>query len=465
MPDEDSEAELQRRFDAAVSGMELADLRDLAGAHGLPAGEGPPASRPHLRRPARGATSTYRLRVDVDHADPVIWRLLDLRSDLTLDLVHEVLQAAFGWSDSHLHRFALGGSPFDRRSELFLCPFDVAQGEDEGTPANDVRLDEVVQDPGDVLRYVYDYGDDRELILRLEEVSAIVVDAPRATCVAGERAAPPEDSGGMTTAKELEDPDAFDPDEVNHALHTPFLSLGELGVDVRLVGLLHRLRFISVGEELVQRTVRLATDAERPTEEVLAAALRPHLWFLDRARGGGLELTAAGYLRPADAEVAATLVPRVAGWIGKNNREANMRPLLDFRQSLQSAGLLRKRKGVLLLTRAGAAADREPLRLWQHLAERLLPGESDAYVEEATLLLLVCFAEPGSVDRALRVAAEALGHLGWRRTTGPLQAHDLRGLSAYAVLANVAEELPDSAWRNEQVSPAAAALAREALRL
>ncbi|UKA77606.1 plasmid pRiA4b ORF-3 family protein [Arthrobacter sp. FW306-07-I] len=36
---------------------------------------------------------------------PEIWRQLEIRSTMTLDQVHRVLQAAFGWKDMHLHRF------------------------------------------------------------------------------------------------------------------------------------------------------------------------------------------------------------------------------------------------------------------------------------------------------------------------------------------------------------------------
>lgn len=36
---------------------------------------------------------------------PEIWRLLEIRSSVALDQVHEVLQVAFGWEDAHLHRF------------------------------------------------------------------------------------------------------------------------------------------------------------------------------------------------------------------------------------------------------------------------------------------------------------------------------------------------------------------------
>ncbi len=64
----------------------------------------------------------YRVRVDLDHATPPIWRRLDLPLNLPLDVVHQVLQSTFDWSDYHLHRFALGGNLFGRNSQVFLAP-------------------------------------------------------------------------------------------------------------------------------------------------------------------------------------------------------------------------------------------------------------------------------------------------------------------------------------------------------
>ena len=84
----------------------------------------------------RDLPTVLRIRIDLDDAQPPIWRRLDLRSDLTLEVVHQVIQDAFGWTDSHLHRFAVGGSVWDRAAQLFLCPYDVAEGEDQGTRRN-----------------------------------------------------------------------------------------------------------------------------------------------------------------------------------------------------------------------------------------------------------------------------------------------------------------------------------------
>jgi hypothetical protein len=42
----------------------------------------------------------------------MIWRRLLVRSDCTIADLHYTLQIAFGWSDSHLHRFHIHGKAF-----------------------------------------------------------------------------------------------------------------------------------------------------------------------------------------------------------------------------------------------------------------------------------------------------------------------------------------------------------------
>lgn len=128
-------------------------------------GAGP---RPDLRRRPRAELAIFCVRVDLDDARPSIWRRLDLRSEVTLDVLHQVLQAAFSWDDYHLHRFSLGGRPFDRVSQVFLCPYDADNPEFEdgdGPEASQVRLDQTLHDLGDKLHYLYDYGDNWELTL------------------------------------------------------------------------------------------------------------------------------------------------------------------------------------------------------------------------------------------------------------------------------------------------------------
>jgi hypothetical protein len=469
VPDtDDSHDELLRKFKDAISGMELADLSQLA-EDLMTRGrrQAQPPTRPELRRPKLDELKILRVRADLDDARPPIWRRLDLRSDRTLDVVHQVLQAAFGWTDTHLHRFALGGSPFDSRSQWFLCPFDVEEGEGDGVPAADVRLDETLQEPGDSLRYVYDYGDSWELTIRLEDVRPAAADAPTAVAVDGRRAAPPEDCGGVVDAASLaevvDDPAHFDLDEVNAALRDPYFLLGEANVDQRLANLVLRLGFSPVGPDLTARMSVLVSAPMRPDTEDLVAALRAYEWFLDRAAGDGIELTSAGYLKPADVEAASRVVPTMADWIGKNNRESLTAPLLDFRESLQSLKLLRKYKGRLVLTRAAASVRGDPGRLWDFLAEKLLDSQP-GFDTDATLLLLAYAGSTEGGDMPFDTIATSLAELDWVKGDGqPPSVLDLYWLPAYRTLLNVGDR-PAQYGAGRRISPAAAALARAALR-
>ena len=201
----DSAADIDAAFRALIAGMSVDEMKDTLARVTRYATDrrNPLTPGPSRRRPRRAHAVTLQVRVDIVDASPPLWRRLELASDMQLDEVHAVLQIAFGWTDSHLHRFAVGGSVYDPASELFLCPFDVEEGEDEGVPESDVRLDELLVEPGDELTYVYDYGDDWELRLRLEAVLDRSDAAPRARATGGRRLPPPDDSGGIYAFDEM----------------------------------------------------------------------------------------------------------------------------------------------------------------------------------------------------------------------------------------------------------------------
>lgn len=68
----------------------------------------PPPPRPQVTLPpARDGVRLLTVRVDVDEVEPAVWRRFEVRSDGTMAQFHDVLQAALGWADAHLHRFTL----------------------------------------------------------------------------------------------------------------------------------------------------------------------------------------------------------------------------------------------------------------------------------------------------------------------------------------------------------------------
>ncbi|MGY2737208.1 plasmid pRiA4b ORF-3 family protein [Sphingomonas sp. UYP23] len=128
--------------------------------------------------------------------EPRIERMLELPVNLNFAQFHEVLQAAFGWTDSHLHRFDVGG--------LTIGAPEFDDGNTYGPrtiEAGEVRMQDLSfpygEDASLQALYVYDYGDDwhHRIILR-RRMRDPNVSYPR--CIEGVRSGPPEDVGGYS---------------------------------------------------------------------------------------------------------------------------------------------------------------------------------------------------------------------------------------------------------------------------
>ncbi|KAB1656995.1 plasmid pRiA4b ORF-3 family protein [Pseudoclavibacter sp. CFCC 11306] len=480
--------------------------------------------RPSLRRPRLARPAMLRIRVDLDldidtspdatvansvkstsATQPTpherqIWRRLDLRSDLTLDQVHQILQAAFAWQDTHLHRFALGGSPLSQGVEPFICEYDLEEGDAEGTPEASVHLDEALQQPGDRLFYVYDYGDHWQVTLRLERVvelsetpGASTADAPAATCVDGRRAAPLENTRGLVTAGDPSAfaeraPDRFSVAEVNASIDLlAARRLEHLGATVqRLV----RLAPASIAEETLHRAqivdgllrahdgaagagAASTDDAQR--DPLFAAAFAPIMAVLDLIGNDGAELTEAGRLRPRIVSAVAQLLPSCDGWPGSATREDSTPPVANLRTLLQRLGLLYVRGGRLLLSRAGRQARTDAAVFVTALRARLGAETLDDPREFIRLLYLLHVAAEGREPEMRLIAAEMTA-FGWRTASGggvdesALYADVSSYVTLFANLGDVRETREKRlAPRAEpaghsRISPAAAALAAELLR-
>lgn len=164
---------------------------------------------------------------------PPIWRRLLVPADIRLDRFHEVIQAAMGWEDYHMHVFSHGSVEYGT-PDPELCHRDERRA----------TLDHLLGEAGDRIRYTYDFGDDWEHEIALEDVLAADPDVHYPICLSGKSACPPEDCGGawgyehlrgvladpaheqhqdmlewleLETAAEF-DPASFDIDEVNEAL-------------------------------------------------------------------------------------------------------------------------------------------------------------------------------------------------------------------------------------------------------
>ena len=413
MPDPIDPDEVRRQIEQLLQGADPSQLTavgDLLSAQ--LDGSLHPMGTVDLRKAALPQPVTFRITAALDDLDWTCQRTLDVRSDITLDVVHQVLQAAFSWTNSHLHRFTLGGPVFEPGVQSFLCPFDVEDGDSDGLPEQSVRLDETMQNAGDELHYVYDYGDSWDTTLSLEKVLPREVgDRHIATAIDAIGHAPPEDSRGTPGSEIAAAMGPFSREraiaDITTTLTRPYFALTVSGVDNRLLPLLDQLAWTPTSADLGERLAAgLTTDSTVDKR----AALRP---FLYEANVNPIPLTSAGYLPPDYVRAAADEVPTAMNWFGARNRETHAMPLLRFRESLQSVGLLRKSKQQLLITQVGKRCLKDPEALWTHLVQRLRPADKARAVNEALLLMLANIVADGGTSIPDQAVAEAMQELGW----------------------------------------------------
>jgi Plasmid pRiA4b ORF-3-like protein len=138
-----------------------------------------------LGAPAPG-DPVYQVKITMaEAAAPPVWRRLLVPAAIRLDRLHQVIQAAMGWQNSHLHVFSDGQTEYGRPDPEL--PFS-----DERTAA----LGDLLPRERSQARYTYDFGDNWEHKIVLEKQLAAEPGRVYPVCVAGAGACPPEDCGG-----------------------------------------------------------------------------------------------------------------------------------------------------------------------------------------------------------------------------------------------------------------------------
>ena len=136
----------------------------------------------------------YKFHISLLDVEPMIWRRVTIPVKWRLNKVSMALMIAMGWTNSHLHEI-------EYKNVIYLdCPEESEELEDEFTYIKESkkRLIELELKPGDSFSFRYDFGDGWEHKVTMEGTAEIPSPQikPRANCLEGARACPPEDCGG-----------------------------------------------------------------------------------------------------------------------------------------------------------------------------------------------------------------------------------------------------------------------------
>ena len=133
------------------------------------------------------AAIVYQLKVALVGISPMIWRRLQVNGESTISDLHYILQIAMGWSDEHLNQFTIHG----KRYGVYH-----SGGVSFSDDPTQVRLVDFRFREREKFLYEYDFIDRWRHQLRVEAIHYREQPLTCPVCLAGKRAAPPEDCGG-----------------------------------------------------------------------------------------------------------------------------------------------------------------------------------------------------------------------------------------------------------------------------
>jgi hypothetical protein len=131
-----------------------------------------------------------QVKVTLEGIEPPIWRRVAIPASNTLDRFHAILQAALGWTNSHLHVFEVEG-------ERIGIPYELESLYETFTRSSRIiGVGDLVDRGVRRFTYEYDFGDGWLHTVEIEDVHSMERHGRLPRCLAGARACPPEDCGG-----------------------------------------------------------------------------------------------------------------------------------------------------------------------------------------------------------------------------------------------------------------------------
>lgn len=157
----------------------------------------------------------FQLKITLKGIEPNIWRKIQVPSTYNFWELHSAIQDAFGWTNSHLHKFTYTDDSTDKPIEIGI-PLEPEFKDDVlPLPGWEYKIKPFITGNSSQIVYTYDFGDNWEHTVELYGIMDAVAGIKYPKCIAGERNCPPEDCGGVHGYANLLEI-LFDPDDEDY---------------------------------------------------------------------------------------------------------------------------------------------------------------------------------------------------------------------------------------------------------
>ena len=140
------------------------------------------------------------LRIELENSEPLIWRELEVPSNLCLTSLAQAILLAFGWNEDHLHQF------LESRKNHYATSINELGGTLYPGTKDGSRygVSHLLKKQGDSVLFEYDYGDSWYHKVKLKSVADYADYETKAVrLIGGANACPPDDCGGIYRYRHL----------------------------------------------------------------------------------------------------------------------------------------------------------------------------------------------------------------------------------------------------------------------
>lgn len=146
----------------------------------------------------------YQFKITLEGIEPPIWRRIQVPETYSFWALHVAIQDALGWEDYHLHQFEMVDPSAGTKVEIGIPVEEFGFGADrEILPGWEQRIADYFSPENRLANSTYDFGDNWEHTIELEEILPQDENVEYPRCIAGKRACPPEDCGGVWGYKDF----------------------------------------------------------------------------------------------------------------------------------------------------------------------------------------------------------------------------------------------------------------------
>lgn len=133
----------------------------------------------------------YQIKATIKDSKPPIWRRVLVQDSITLYTLHSIINILFNWSDGHLHQFNINGKDYGiPHPDDEIYGFKIIN-------EKRIKLSSVIIEENQHFDYWYDFGDNWHHDVLIEKIMPKEAEMKYTLCIAGKRASPPEDVGGV----------------------------------------------------------------------------------------------------------------------------------------------------------------------------------------------------------------------------------------------------------------------------